>query len=60
MVDLKHLDRSNHVGIPDNFGDKASLKMSFLQDMLEMEYVDTVLIEEAFNEALAEYIKLGG
>jgi len=41
--------------LPDSYKNKADLTMAFLQGMLEAQDVDTPLIEEAFNEALAKY-----
>ena len=44
----------------DSYKEKASLKMSFLQAMVETEHVDPILIQEAFDEALDEYVMLEG
>ena len=44
----------------DSYKEKASLKMSFLQAMIEAEHVDTILIQEAFDDALTEYVMLEG
>ena len=40
--------------------DRASLKMSFLQTMLEIDGSHVSLMQEAFEEAMSEYIQLRG
>ena len=42
---------------PDSYRSQASLKMAFLQDMLESENVGMIEIEEAFEQAKGEYRK---
>ena len=42
---------------PDTYRNQASLKMAFLQDMLESGNVGMIEIEEAFEQAKEEYRK---
>lgn len=52
MISLPIEDR-----LPDTYRSQASLKMAFLQDMLESENVGMIEIEEAFEQAKEEYRK---
>ena len=42
----------------DTYRSQASLKMAFLQDMLESENVGLIEIEAAFEQAKEEYRKI--
>jgi len=43
---------------PDTYKSQASLKMAFLQDMLESENVTETEIRGAFESALTDYLKV--
>jgi hypothetical protein len=43
---------------PDTYRSQGSLKMAFLQDMLDAEYVGMIEIETAFEQAKEEYRKV--
>ncbi len=42
---------------PDTYRSQGSLKMTFLQEMLDAEYVGMIEIEDAFEQAKEEYRK---